>query len=416
MPFSQFDLPPDLHKAVRAMGFATPTPIQVQAIPPAMEGKDVLGSAQTGSGKTAAFVLPMLQKLLGERQSRPQPQSGGAKVVKALILVPTRELAAQVETAVRDLARFSPVQCALLIGGTSFHNQLEALRKGAEIVVATPGRLLDHYRQRTLSLGGVRTAVLDEADRMLDMGFMPDIRRIMQSLPRDRQTLMFSATIPPEVERVVGEFMREPVRISIDRPASPASGIVQMLYPVSLDQKYDLLLAILKNVQVTSAVIFTRTKARADRVARFLEGKGIGVAVLHSNRTQIHRTQAMEGFRRQKSQILVATDIAARGIDVRHISHVINFDVPQHAEDYVHRIGRTGRVFAVGDAITLMTIDEQPFLTAIEAFIGQSIPRAALPDFPYRTPPVLVAYKPSATHHFRLRRTIARSSGMRFRR
>jgi ATP-dependent RNA helicase RhlE len=395
------------------MGFSAPTPVQHQAIPAALEGRDVLGSAQTGSGKTVAFVLPLLQKLLSSRQ----PGHASKPTVKAVVLIPTRELAAQVETCVRDCARFSDIQCALVIGGVSFHNQVQALRKGAEIVVATPGRLLDHYRQRTLDLKHIQVAVLDEADRMLDMGFMPDIRRIMQSLPRERQTLMFSATIPPEVERVVGEFMRDPVRIAIDRPSSPAAGITQLVYPITMDQKYELLLAILKNSQVTSAVIFTRTKDRADRVARTLESAGIRVAVLHSNKTQAQRTQAMDAFRAQKYQVLVATDIAARGLDVEHISHVINFDVPQHPEDYVHRIGRTGRAFKVGDAITLLTLDEQRYVTAVESYIGQTIPRAALPDFPYRVQPVLVAYKAPATSGFgRLRRSIPRGSGLRFRR
>ncbi len=411
MPFLQFDLLPDLNKAVKAMGFTTPTPIQVQAIPHALEGKDVLGSAQTGSGKTVAFVLPILQRLLKERaedHARKEPS------VKAIIMVPTRELAAQVETAVRDLARFSPVKCALIIGGTSYHNQVQELKKGAEIVVATPGRLLDHFRSRTIHFRDVRFAVLDEADRMLDMGFMPDIRRIMQSLPADRQTLMFSATIPPEVERAVKEFTKGAVRVSVDRAQSPAAGITQNLYPITLDQKYELLIAIIRNAQITSAVVFCRTKDRADMIARMLTNKGFGVVVMHSNKTQAQRTQAMDSFRKQKQEILVATDLAARGLDVTHISHVINFDVPQHAEDYVHRIGRTGRAFSVGDAITLMTIDEQPFVTAIEAFIGQSIPRAALPDFPYRVPPLLTTWKPSATSGFRIRRSIARSSGRRF--
>ncbi|MDE2236633.1 MAG: DEAD/DEAH box helicase, partial [Elusimicrobia bacterium] len=311
-----------------------------------------------------------------------------------------------------DCARFSPISCALVMGGVSFHNQVQALRKGAEVVVATPGRLLDHHRQRTIDLRQVEIAVLDEADRMLDMGFMPDVRRIMQLAPRERQTLMFSATVPPEVERVVREFMREPERIAIDPPSSPAAGIAQALYPVTLDQKYDLLLAILKNVQATSALIFTRTKDRADRVARTLENNGLRCAVLHSNKTQAQRTQAMEAFRQRKHQILVATDLAARGIDVEHLSHVINFDVPQHPEDYVHRIGRTGRAFKVGDAITLMTFDEQRYVTAIESFIGQTIPRAALPDFPYRVAPMLQAYKPPRSSGFgRLRRSIPRGRG-----
>jgi len=413
MPFSTYNLLPDLVKAVKAMGFTSFMPIQAQAIPPGLEGKDILGSAQTGSGKTVAFVLPLLQKLLNEKA---HAQPGAKSSVRALILVPTRELAAQVETAVRDLARFTPVKCVLIIGGTSFDAQLRGLRQGAEIVVATPGRLLDHFRSGNIALSGVRVAVLDEADRMLDMGFMPDIRRIMQTLPKDRQTLMFSATIPPEVERVVGEFMRSPVRIEVDRPSSPAAGVTQMLYPVMQDQKYELLYAILKNTQITSAVIFTRTKHRADRVARFLEGRGIPVAVLHSNRSQAQRTNAMDGFRESKHQILVATDIAARGIDVRQISHVINFDVPQHAEDYVHRIGRTGRAFGVGDAITLADREEEKHIAAIEQFISQTIPRCAYPDFPYKVPPLLKTYKAPISQSFRLRRTIARSSRMRFRR
>jgi len=412
VPFSQFPLLPELNKAVKAMGFTAPTPVQVQAIPAALEGRDVLGSAQTGSGKTVAFTLPLLHKIMAARAGHQ-----GKPPVRALVLVPTRELAAQVETCVRDCARFSPVECALIIGGVSFNPQLSALRKGVEVVVATPGRLLDHHRQRNIDLKHVSTVVLDEADRMLDMGFMPDVRRIMQLLPKERQTLMFSATIPPEVERVVKEFMKEPVRIAIDRPNNPAAGITQLLYPVTLDQKYDLLVAIIKNVQLTSAVIFVGTKDRADRVARVLESAGIRSAVLHSNKTQAQRTQAMDAFRDQKHQILVATDIAARGIDVEHISHVINFDVPQHPEDYVHRIGRTGRAFKVGDAITLMSIDDQRYVTAIESFIGQSIPRAALPDFPYRVQPILQAYKPSTTSGFgRLRRSIPRGSGSRFRR
>ncbi|MDD5657693.1 MAG: DEAD/DEAH box helicase [Elusimicrobia bacterium] len=406
MPFAQYNLLPELLNGIKAMGFKSFTPIQVQAVPPALEGRDVLGSAMTGSGKTVAFVLPLLQRLLKDRQPG----------VRALVLVPTRELAAQVETATRDLARFSEVKCALIIGGASFHNQAQALRQGAQIVVATPGRLLDHYQRRTLRLDGVRVSVLDEADRMLDMGFMPDIRRIMNSLPRERQTMMFSATIPPEIQRAVNEFMRDPVRIQIDPPAAPASGITQMLYPVLADQKRELLLTIMRNTKITSAVVFTRTKSRADQVARFLETHGIPVAVLHSNKTQAERDRAMQGFRGQKQQILVATDIAARGLDVRHISHVVNFDVPLHPEDYVHRIGRTGRVFAVGDAITLMALDEERFVTAIESFIGATIPRCAFPDFPYRVPPHLTPYKPPITHHFRLRRRIARSSGMRFRR
>jgi ATP-dependent RNA helicase RhlE len=412
---------PELVQAVKALGYEEPTPIQAQALPLALEGKDVLGSAMTGSGKTAAFVLPLLQKLIKSRQAkRPAAHAGkgpaAAHPVRALVLVPTRELASQVEAAVRDLSRFSQARCVLVIGGASFHEQVQALRRGAEIVVATPGRLLDHYGRHTLRLDTVEVAVLDEADRMLDMGFMPDIRRIMQSLPRQRQTHMFSATIPPEVERVIHEFMREPVRIAIDRTATPASGITQILYPVMSDQKFELLHFIINKTRINSAVVFTRTRSRADQVARFLEVRGIHVVALHSDKTQAQRDRAMEGFREQKHQILVATDIAARGLDVRHISHVINFDVPLHPEDYVHRVGRTGRVFTTGDALTLMSMEEERFVSAIERLIGAAIPRQAFPDFPYRVPPQLVAYRAPAFQRLRLRRRIARSSSHRFRR
>ena len=415
-PFAGFGLIPDLLKAVRAMGFSTPTPIQERSLPPALKGQDVLGSAMTGSGKTAAFVLPLLQRLFQERAATGKGAAPRRPCVRALVLVPTRELAAQVESAVRDLARNTPARCVLVIGGASFHEQEQALRRGADIVVATPGRLLDHCSRRTLALDGVRVAVLDEADRMLDMGFMPDVRRIMASLPRDRQTLMFSATIPPDVERAVREFMRDPVRICVDPPATPASGIVQMLYPVMADQKLELLVTILTKTKITSVVVFTRTRSRADQVARFLENRGMPVALLHSNRSQDQRDKAMAGFRGRTRQILVATDIAARGLDVRHISHVVNFDVPLHPEDYVHRIGRTGRVFAVGDAITLMSLEEERFVNAIERLIGTSIPRCVFPEFPYRVPPHLTPYKPPTSHHFRIRRRIARSSSHRFRR
>ncbi|HBL16368.1 MAG: hypothetical protein A2X36_04570 [Elusimicrobia bacterium GWA2_69_24] len=402
MPFASFDLPPELVKALKAMGFTSFMPIQTRALPPGLEGKDVMGSAQTGSGKTVAFMLPILRSILKGKR--------GGNLPNAVVLVPTRELAAQVETAARDLCRFTDIRCALVIGGESFKVQSDALRRGSEIVVATPGRLLDHRGRGTIRFDGVRTCVLDEADRMLDMGFMPDIRRILQCLPRERQTLMFSATLPPEVDRVAQEFMRSPVRIEVDPPASPAAGITQMLYPVMAEQKLDLLLTILRNTRMTSAVIFTRTKHRADRVARFLENNAIRSAVLHSNRTQAQRTRALDDFREKKQQILVATDIAARGLDVRHISHVVNLDVPQHPEDYVHRIGRTGRVFAAGDAITLMDREEERFITAIERFIGATIPRCAFPDFPYRIPPALKPYKAPMAQHFRMRRRIARSS------
>ena len=272
--FSEYHLLPALIQGIEAMGFTAFTPIQQGAIPPAMEGKDVLGSAQTGSGKTVAFVLPLLNKILKDRKSEPS-RSGSRSTLKALVIVPTRELAAQVEKVVTEVTRFDPVPSVVVIGGTSFHNQKEKLRKGAEVVVATPGRLLDHHEQRTISLKDVRTVVLDEADRMLDMGFLPDIRRILHSLPRDRQTSMFSATIPPEITRLIGEFMRDPVRVAVDPPASPAEGISQRLYPIMSDQKPELLMALLKASDVISALVFTRTKNRADRLVRYLSKHGI---------------------------------------------------------------------------------------------------------------------------------------------
>ena len=405
---------------MQALGFTEPTPIQAQALPMALKGKDVLGSAMTGSGKTMAFVLPLLQKLILSRRARPAAQPGRGQVtehpVRALVLVPTRELATQVEEAVRQFSRFTQARCVLIIGGASFHEQLSALRKGADIVVATPGRLLDHYGRRQIRLDTVEVAVLDEADRMLDMGFMPDIRRIMQALPKQRQTHMFSATIPPEVARVVHEFMREPVRIAIDADNTPASGITQALYPINAGEKFELLHFILKKTKIKSAVIFTRTRSRAEQVTRYLEVRGVKVVALHSDKTQAQRDNAMEGFREQKHQILVATDIAARGLDVRHISHVINFDVPLHAEDYVHRVGRTGRVFAAGDAITLMDLSEERFVAAIERLIGVPIPRLAFPEFAYKVPPQMKAYKEPTAQRFKFRRRIARSSSHRFRR
>ncbi|MBI4370934.1 MAG: DEAD/DEAH box helicase [Elusimicrobia bacterium] len=413
MPFTRLGLRPELLEAVKALGFEVPTPIQEKSLPESLAGKDVIGSAQTGSGKTFAFTVPLLHRLLADREA--EGKVGQGLRVRALVLTPTRELATQVEKAIGELARFSPVRCALIIGGASYHNQEQALRKGAEVVVATPGRLLDHARSGTLHLRDVKVAVLDEADRMLDMGFMPDVRRIMRLLPAQRQTLMFSATIPPEVERVVKEFMREPVRVSVDRPRAAATAVRQWLYPVTEAQKGDLLAALLKVDGVESVVIFTRTKARADRVAAWLRRREIACAVLHSDLTQKDRDHAMAAFREGRHNILVATDIAARGLDVPEVSHVINYDVPEHADDYVHRVGRTGRAFTEGDAVTLVTFEEERLIPSIEAFIGQPIPRKALPGFPYRVPPRLTTYKPPASASFRLRRSIPRG-GSRFRR
>jgi ATP-dependent RNA helicase RhlE len=368
------------------MGYTEPTPIQQQAIPLALKGTDLLGGAQTGSGKTAAFVLPILHHLL-------KNQKPG---IRAVVIVPTRELAAQVDTSVRDCGQFTSFKTALVIGGVGYHGQRAAFSH-AQVLIATPGRLLDHLQQGTVKLNAVEFLVLDEADRMLDMGFLPAIRDILGRLPKQRQTMLFSATLAPEIERIASFAMKSPQRIEISRPTTVAEGISQVVYPVSQPQKGDLLTALLAATQIRSGVVFCRTKHGADHLARKLKDKGFSIGVLHADRTQGQRTQAMEQFREGKTQILVATDIAARGIDVQAVSHVVNYDVPRHPEDYVHRVGRTARAYGVGDAITLMAPDEMVFLTAIERFVGIVFPRAALPNFPYTVPPFLKPPKPKGS-------------------
>ena len=386
MSFDQLSLHPEVLRAVKAMGFSEPTPIQSQSIPVALQGGDLLGAAQTGSGKTVAFALPILQRLL----THPKPG------LRALVLVPTRELAAQVEQTFIDCGQFTSFKTALVIGGVGYQGQRQALAHGAQILIATPGRLLDHLRQGTFRLDKVEQLVLDEADRMLDMGFMPAIRDILGRVPKQRQTMMFSATLGPEIERVAAFALREPQRVEIARPSTVAEGISQIVYPVNPQQKSDLLIAILRGTQIRSGVIFVRTKHGADRLAKRLKLLGFSIGVLHADRTQGQRIEAMERFREGKTQLLVATDIAARGIDVREISHVINYDLPQHPEDYVHRVGRTARAYGVGDAISLMAPEEQTYLTAIERFVGTVFPRAMLPDFPYTIRPTLTPPKPKS--------------------
>ncbi|MFZ1219119.1 MAG: DEAD/DEAH box helicase, partial [Chthoniobacterales bacterium] len=346
MSFKDFGLSTEVVRGTQAMGFAEPTPIQLRAFPIVLAGKDLIGTAQTGTGKTAAFALPILT-LLAKRGN-----------FRCLVLEPTRELAAQVETAFRDYGRFTDLRVSVVHGGVGYGKQREEAARGVDVVVATPGRLLDLVEQGSLNFRHVNILVLDEVDRMLDMGFLPDVRRIVEQISADRQTLLFSATLPPEIERLAAWVLREPQMVEIGVRRSPAETVTHAVYPVAAEQKFDLLMALLERTNFDSALIFSRTKHGADKIAVKLKSGKHSVAVMHSNRTQRERVEALEGFKSGKYEIMVATDIAARGIDIAGVSHVINYDVPEHPEDYVHRIGRTGRAQNVGDAFTLMNGEE----------------------------------------------------------
>jgi len=395
MGFSKFGLSHLVLEGVKAMGYVEPTPIQLRSIPLLMAGTDMIGSAQTGTGKTAAFALPILSQLGAHDRSG----------TRFLVLEPTRELAAQVETAIRDFARFTNLKVAVVYGGVGYGKQTDALKIGADIIVATPGRLLDHIQQGTCKLDKVKFLVLDEADRMLDMGFLPDVRRILEKCPKDRLTSLFSATIPPEIESLIKWTMRSPDTVEIGIRRSPAETVKHVIYPVSEDQKTDLLRALLDHVKYDSVIVFCRTKNRADRIGHMLKKNNHAVAILHSNRTQREREQALKGFRDGRFEVLVATDIAARGLDVANVSHVINFDVPQHPEDYVHRIGRTGRAEMSGDAFTLMVAEDATHVHAIERFIGKKIEHVKLETFDYKYTALFDDAKPGATpmHEKRVR-------------
>lgn len=373
MAFTTFGLSHSINEGVKAMGYVEPTPIQLRTIPLILAGHDVIGSAQTGTGKTAAFALPILSQL-GHHEKFP----------RVLVLEPTRELAAQVETAFRDFARFTNLRVAVLFGGVGYGRQFEALRTGVDVIVATPGRLLDHLQQGTCSLAHVKFLVIDEADRMLDMGFLPDVRRIIEKCPHARHTSLFSATIPPEIGSLIKWAMKSPQTVEIGIRRSPAETVKHVIYPVAEDQKTDLLRELLERVHYDSVIVFCRTKGRADRIGHMLRKNNHAVAILHSNRTQREREQALRGFRDGRYEVLVATDIASRGLDVANVSHVINFDVPQHPEDYVHRIGRTGRAAATGDAFTLMVAEDAKHVQAIERFISQKIERVKIENFNYK--------------------------------
>ncbi|HKP29200.1 MAG TPA: DEAD/DEAH box helicase [Gemmatimonadales bacterium] len=377
MPFTGFKLHPSLLRGIKELGFTRPTPIQSEALPPAIEGRDILGCAQTGSGKTAAFLLPILNRLLGKSRG----------TTRALIVTPTRELAAQIQEELQDLAVHTPVTSAAIFGGVGMGPQEHALRSGVDVVIATPGRLLDHMRQPYTRLGGLEVLVLDEADRMLDMGFLPDIRRILRNLPAKRQTLFFSATMPAPIVALTRDMLKNPVTISLQRKAAPAAGITQAVYPVPQDLKSALLIALLERGHMEEVLVFTRTKHRADRLFKQLVKQGLKAERIHGNRSQAQRTEALGGFRTGKYRVLVATDIAARGIDVEELGHVVNFDVPPVPEDYIHRVGRTARAAAVGDAFTFVAPDEEADLKAIERALGSRLPRVTLPDFDYKAKP-----------------------------
>ncbi len=376
MPFQKLGLSDEVLRGVQAMGYVDPTPIQLRSIPLILSGRDVTGSAQTGTGKTAAFALPILTTLKTHGKCR------------VLVLEPTRELAAQVDTAFRDYGRFTNLRTTVIFGGVGYGQQREDLKRGMDVLVATPGRLLDLMQQGDVKLNDISVLVLDEVDRMLDMGFLPDVRKIVDRCPKQRQTLLFSATIPPEIERLAGWVLRNPEKIEIGERRSPAETVTHAFYPVATSQKFHLLIALLERTEFNSVLIFSRTKHGADKIASRLKANNHAVAVLHSNRTQRERIEALEGFKSGKYEVMVATDIAARGIDVEDVTHVINYDVPQHPEDYVHRIGRTGRAQKVGDAFTLITIEEHEHVTAIERFIGQKVPRLKLVNFDYVATPV----------------------------
>lgn len=377
MPFSSLKLHPDLLRGIKELGFTRPTPIQEAAIPPALGGRDVLACAMTGSGKTAAFLLPILHKLI----SRPRG------VTRALVLTPTRELAAQIVEDLNDLAVHTPITGAAIFGGVGMGPQEHAFRSGVDVLVATPGRLLDHFRMPYAKLAGVEHLVLDEADRMLDMGFLPDIRRVLRHLPQKRQTLFFSATMPAPILTLTREMLHHPESIQLDRKPAPAVGITQAVYPVPQELKSALLVALLKRGEMQEALVFTRTKHRANRLADYLARNGIKAERIHGNRSQSQRTEALAGFKSGKYRVLVATDIAARGIDVEALGHVVNFDVPKAAEDYIHRVGRTARAELTGDAFTLVSPDEEAELRGIERVVGKRLPRITVPDFDYTARP-----------------------------
>jgi len=367
--FTDFSLCPELQTAIRELGFTEPTPIQSRAIPMALEGRDLLAAAQTGTGKTAAFALPLLERL--------RSSGDGSRRPRALVLVPTRELAAQVSDTFRVLARHLPLRGALIVGGVSPKPQLRALAEGVDVIVATPGRVLDHLQTRALDLSGIQALVLDEADRMLDMGFIQTMRRIVAALPKQRQTLMFSATLPEEIRSLARSWQRNPAVIDVAPRNTPSELVDHRVYHVEASAKHPLLRRLLVDGGVRQSLVFTRTKHGANRLAERLGKDGLSVAAIHGNKSQGARTKALDDFKRGRIQVLVATDIAARGLDISELPHVVNFELPHVPEDYIHRIGRTGRAGSSGEAISLVSRDERDRLGAIERLLGRPISVAA---------------------------------------
>jgi ATP-dependent RNA helicase RhlE len=382
MLFTDLGLAEPLLRAVREQGYDTPTPIQAQAIPQVLKGGDLLAGAQTGTGKTAGFVLPMLQRLMAVPSKR---DARGRVAIRALILTPTRELAAQVEESVRTYGKHVPLTSMVMFGGVGMQPQIDRLRKGVDILVATPGRLLDHHQQRTLDLGHVEIFVLDEADRMLDMGFVHDIKKVLAVLPAKKQSLLFSATFSDEIKALADKLLNQPALIEVARRNQTAETIAQKMHPVGRERKKDLLAHLIKKGDWHQVLVFCRMKHGANRLTDFLNEQGITAMAIHGNKSQTARTKALADFKAGSLQVLVATDIAARGIDIDQLPHVVNFEMPNVPEDYVHRIGRTGRAGAQGEAISLVCLDEEVFVKDIERLIKRSIPRETVPGF---EPPV----------------------------
>jgi ATP-dependent RNA helicase RhlE len=372
--FASLGLSPSVMTAVADAGYTQPTPIQADAIPLILQGRDVIGLAQTGTGKTAAFTLPLVNQLID-----------GPRRTRAVVLTPTRELCMQVEESVRKYARHSELGVAAVFGGVPIDPQERALRQGVDVVVATPGRLIDHLERENVSFEHLEILVLDEADRMLDMGFAPQISKLVTAMPRYRQTLLFSATMPPEVEVLARKYLRKPMVVQIGRRSAAAHTVTHAVYPVPRDRKSALLAHLLRDGSLDSVLVFVRTKIGADRVVRHLNDAGIEATAMHADKTQVHRTKAIEDFKSGRIRVLVATDIAQRGLDISGITHVISYDVPQQPEDYVHRIGRTGRASKEGDAFTFMAPDEIAMVRTIEAVLGTPIPRVSVPGYDFGT-------------------------------